>query len=169
MEPSGVLITGVYGSGKSSTVQAIAAVLERAEIRYGALDLDWLTWFWVDGLNDRAALDVLCGNLSAVVSNYLDARVERFVLALAVRDEAALSAVRSAVPFPLRVARLRLPAAAVRKRLEAGVTAERAIDDLREAERWLEEGIGVEGDAVFDSDRPVAEIASDILAWLGWM
>jgi adenylylsulfate kinase-like enzyme len=38
----GVLINGVYGCGKSTVAAEIADQLERQEISYAALDLDWL-------------------------------------------------------------------------------------------------------------------------------
>ena len=64
---SGVFITGLYGSGKSSVASEIAEILERAGIAYGAIDLDWLTWFEVPGL-DQAALDrVYLENVATVV------------------------------------------------------------------------------------------------------
>ena len=49
----GVLITGVYGTGKSSVAAEIAETLERHGVPYGALDLDWLTWFEVPGMATR--------------------------------------------------------------------------------------------------------------------
>ena len=47
----GVLITGVYGSGKSTVAAEVADQLERQQVAYAALDLDWLTWFEVPGLD----------------------------------------------------------------------------------------------------------------------
>ena len=40
-----VLITGVYGSGKSSVAQEIAVLLEKCNAQYALLDLDFLGWF----------------------------------------------------------------------------------------------------------------------------
>jgi tRNA uridine 5-carbamoylmethylation protein Kti12 len=40
-----VLITGVYGSGKSSVAEEMAAVLEERNASYALLDLDFLAWF----------------------------------------------------------------------------------------------------------------------------
>jgi adenylylsulfate kinase-like enzyme len=40
-----VLITGVYGSGKSTVAEEIAAVLEEHNAAYALLDLDFLAWF----------------------------------------------------------------------------------------------------------------------------
>ena len=38
----GVLLTGVYGSGKSSVAEEIAFLLEQAGAPYALLDLDYL-------------------------------------------------------------------------------------------------------------------------------
>jgi adenylylsulfate kinase-like enzyme len=40
----GVLISGVYGSGKSSVAAEIAYLLERRRQPYALLDLDFLGW-----------------------------------------------------------------------------------------------------------------------------
>ena len=42
MELKGVLITGVYGTGKTSVVEELAEMLEDAEVSYGGMELDWL-------------------------------------------------------------------------------------------------------------------------------
>ncbi len=41
----GVLITGVFGAGKSSAAEEIADILENRGSPYAVLDLDWLAWF----------------------------------------------------------------------------------------------------------------------------
>jgi adenylylsulfate kinase-like enzyme len=40
----GVLLTGVYGSGKSSVAEEIAYLLEQQGEPYALLDLDYLGW-----------------------------------------------------------------------------------------------------------------------------
>ncbi len=94
-EPDGVVITGVYGAGKSSLAAEIAETLERRGIAYGALDLDWLMWFAVPRLEQRAANQVYLANVAAVVANYRRAGVRHLVLAGAVRDEHDLAALRA--------------------------------------------------------------------------
>ena len=37
----GVLISGVYGAGKSSVTAEIAETLKHRGVPYGAIDLDW--------------------------------------------------------------------------------------------------------------------------------
>jgi len=49
----GVLLTGVYGSGKSSVAEEIAYLLEQRDERYALLDLDYLSWAGI-GTDDRA-------------------------------------------------------------------------------------------------------------------
>ncbi len=77
-DAGGVVISGLYGSGKSTVVEEIAHLLEHAAVPYAALDLDWLWWFEVPGMEREEALRVLSGNLTSVVDAYLDAGVTRF-------------------------------------------------------------------------------------------
>ena len=85
-EPSGVVITGVYGAGKSSVVEEIAGILDEAGTPYAALDLDWLWWFDTGQVGDDGALAVLGANLESVVRNYLGVGVRRFAMAWAIRN-----------------------------------------------------------------------------------
>src|ERR1700729_3622717 len=52
-EAEGVLLTGVYGSGKSSVAQEIAYLLEQRGEPSALLDLDYLSWA-ATGTGDRA-------------------------------------------------------------------------------------------------------------------
>ena len=54
-EVEGVLITGVYGAGKSSVAEEIADALEARGALFGAIDLDWLMWFGVPGLEPETS------------------------------------------------------------------------------------------------------------------
>jgi hypothetical protein len=66
----GVLLTGVYGSGKSSVAAEIAYVLEQRGKPYALLDLDYLSWAG-DGNTDRASeFGLMLENLAAVTLNY---------------------------------------------------------------------------------------------------
>ena len=62
------------------------------------------------------------------------------------------------MPFPL-----------IEDRLSDAITAGRAAD-LREARRWSHEGLGTGlGDIQVRNDRPIREVAAEILTWLGWL
>jgi hypothetical protein len=161
-----VLITGVFGAGKSSVAEEIADILEKRGASYAVLDLDWLAWFGPE--DEHAHQRVLAQNLAAVAGNYRAAGVRFFVLAYAVPDEAQLESLTVALDMPVKVVRLTLSLSEIRKRLLADVTSGRQ-DDLREAAAWLAtaKGTGFEG-LTLPNDRPIREVASDILAWLGW-
>lgn len=165
----GVLITGVYGSGKSSLAVEIAYLLEQRRQPYAMLDLDYLGWGGADFDHDSPEPSLMLRNLAAVASNYREAGVRLFVLAWFVRDHDALRGVREAVGVPLRVVRLAVPLPEIERRLASDVTTERR-DNLREAAASIaaSEGVGVE-DMVVTNDRSVAVVARDVMTWLGWL
>lgn len=157
----------MYGSGKSSVAEEIAAVLEERNASYALLDLDFLAWF--DTVDEEGPTEhqMMLTNLAAVVGNYLAAGVRLFILAKAVRDVAELDDLRAGVPMPLKVVRLTVPLQEIEQRLSHDVTTGRR-DDLREAEAWVAAafGVGIE-DLTVPNDRPIREVAMEILNWLG--
>jgi hypothetical protein len=165
----GVLLTGVYGSGKSSVAQEIAYLLEQRGEPYGLLDLDFLSWAGV-GDGDRAGeFGLMLQNLTAVATNYRRAGARFFVLAYFVRSPGEVRQVRDALGLPLRVARLTVPWSAIEQRLAGDVTSGRR-DDLREAAAAIAaaEGTGVE-DVVIGNDRAIGLVAREVMAFLGWV
>jgi hypothetical protein len=68
----------------------------------------------------------------------------------------------------LRVVRLTVPLDEIERRLASDVTTARK-EDLRQAALQLatSQGVGEEDHAV-PNDRPVRQVAVDILEWLGW-
>lgn len=170
MTPSGeaVLITGVYGTGKTTVCEELAERLESAGVAYGAIDLDWLAWFDSPQLDATGARRTHLANVAAVTANYAEAGVRCLVLAGAVRSSGELDDLRAVVPFPVRVVRLTLPLAQIERRLSGAVTVGRARD-VRNVARWLAHGTGADlGDLTVVNDRPVAEVAEEILRWLAW-
>ena len=162
-----VLITGVFGSGKTSVVQEIADVLEQRGASYAAVDLDWLAWFDT-GAEEMTVHPMMLLNLSAVVSNYLAAGVRFFILARSVRDRAELDGVKAALPMPSKVVRLTIPLEEIEKRLRSDVTAGRQ-DDLREAAAWVAASIGAGlEDFTVTNARPIRAVAMHILDRLEW-
>ena len=107
-------------------------------------------------------------NLAALVGNYLAVGVRFFVLAGAIRDGAELDDLKAELPIPLRVIRLTVPLAEIVKRLRSDLTTGRRAD-LREAAAWVASsvGVGIEDERV-SNERPIREVAADILGWLGW-
>ena len=163
-----VLITGAFGSGKTSVVEEIADILEGRGVRYGALDLDWLIWFDPGPDGDAVAEHVMLHNVDAVVGNYFETGVRRFALAGAFGSAEEVEALRSTIAMPVTVVRLTVPIEAIERRLATAVTAGRG-DDLRVARRWVAEstGEGIE-DLLVENDRPIRGVADEILTALGW-
>jgi len=162
-----VLVSGVYGVGKTSLVEEMAYVLESRDQPYAAIDVDWLGWFSAE--DEATETRVRLANLADVVGRYLSAGVRYLALAQSVPDAAALADVRVAVRVPLRVVGLELPQEGIRRRLDHAVTRGRE-DDLRAAAEWLATGRGTGfEDLVLPSDRPVSALAAEVLDWLGWV
>jgi adenylylsulfate kinase len=167
--PEGVLLTGVYGSGKSSVAEEIAYLLEQRGEPYALLDLDYLSWAGT-GTDDRAAeFGLLLQNLSAVTANYRRAGIGLFVLAYFARGPGEVQDLRDALGVPLRVARLAVPLRVIEQRLASDVTSGRR-DDLREAASSIAAGTGtgVE-DVTVSNDRPIRAVAQEVMAYLGWL
>ena len=163
-----MLITGVYGSGKSSVAEEMAAVLEERNASYALLDLDFLAWFDTGEEGGPTEHSMMLTNLAAVVGNYLTVGVRFFILAKAFRDAGELEDLKVGLPMPLKVVRLTVPLEEIEGRLSHDVTTGRR-DDLREAAAWVaaSTGVGIE-DLTVPNDRPVREVAVEVLNWLGW-
>jgi len=164
----GVLVTGVYGSGKSSVAAEIAYLLEQRGEPYALLDLDYLSWAG-DATSDRVSeFGLMLENLAAVAANYRRAGIRLFVLAYFVRSPGEVQGVREALGLPLRVARLTVRLPEIERRLAGDVTSGRR-DDLREAASSIAaaEGAGIE-DLAIGKDRPIGVVARDVMTFLGW-
>jgi hypothetical protein len=163
-----VLVTGVYGSGKTAAIEEMAEILEAAAVPYAAIDLDWLVWANVDD-HGPASHRLLLENVRAVVENDRSAGMTRFLLAGTFEAPEEVAEMGAAIGMPIRVVRLSAPVEVIVARLARSPTAGRS-DDLEQARRDLAERRGEDlGDLVVASDRPVREIAEEILEWLGWV
>jgi energy-coupling factor transporter ATP-binding protein EcfA2 len=165
----GVLITGVYGSGKSTVAAEIAYLLEQRRQPYALLDLDFLGWGVGYPDDEAAGFGLMLRNLAAVLSNYREAGISVFVMAYFVSSHHELDGIREAAGVPLRVVRLSLPLPDIEQRLATDVTTERQ-EELREAARQIAagEGVGIE-DVELANDRPVGIVAQQVMTWLGWV
>jgi adenylylsulfate kinase-like enzyme len=163
----GVLITGVFGAGKSTVAAEICYLLEQRRQPYALLDVDFLGWGVAsyDGTTDNP---FMLRNLAAVVSNYREGGISVFVLAYFISGQDELRGIREAVGVPLRVVRLTVPLPEIQQRLAADMTTERQEEALETGRQIAAgEGVGVE-DVVLANDRPVPVVAQQIMTWLGW-
>lgn len=163
-----MLITGVYGTGKTSVVEEIADILEGRGVRYAALDLDWLAWFDPGSADHAAGFPVMLKNVAAVVANYLEAGVTHIAIAGSMSSADEVQALREVLAMPLTVVRLTSPIEEIERRLGDSPTAGRQ-DDLEVARTWIAEGRGEAiGDLVIENDRPLREVGQRIVDVLGW-
>jgi hypothetical protein len=168
-QPDAVLITGLYGAGKSSLVEELAELLEAMDAPYGAIDVDWLRWFHLRGQREtEGSPEIWTQNLSDVAGRYVGAGVEYLLLAQAARDNDDVQRMRDALPCSLRVVRLDTDVAVIEERLRNSPTTGRA-NDLAAAQEWSRRGWGqVDADLVLDGDMPLQDLAATALEWLGW-
>ena len=165
--PVAVLVTGVYGTGKSVVVEEMATILERVDVPFAAIDLDWLAWANLDDHGPESER-VLLANLAAVVATFREAGMTRFLLAGSVMGSAEAGRIAAAMGMPMATVRLTAPIEVIERRLSADPTTGRR-DDLEHARRAIAAGAGSDlGELVVASDRPIGDVADEILAWLGW-
>jgi gluconate kinase len=163
-----VLLIGPYGSGKTSVAEEMAEVLEERGVRYAAIDLDWLAWANIDDGHGEAGNRLMLANLAPMLANFRAVGMRRFILAGSYESREELDSLREVLEMPLRVVRLTVPLAVIERRLGGNPTSGRQ-HDLTVARDQIakQEGQGLEDIAV-DADRPVRDVADEIIAWLGW-
>ena len=175
-EPEAILISGIYGVGKTTVTTQIADLLEERHVRYAALDLDWLAWAWsdeVEGDDHPTASPLLIENLALVVGNLRRRGNDRFVLAGAVLTQVEWDAVRTTMAMPTRFVMLTAPLPTILERLASEPTSGRADDAAHAAqmERWhARAGNDVPSpDLEIANDGSIIETAQAILDWTGWL
>jgi hypothetical protein len=162
-----VLITGLFGTGKSSVAIEIADILEKRGVPYAVIDLDWLCWGYAGG-GEGAEHRMMLANLRPVLANYLAVGVRSVILARSIRSPAELESLEDALPMRVRVVELLVPLDEIERRLGSDITAARG-DDLEDARAWADAGDGTGfGDLSVANDRPLRDVADEIIDLLGW-
>ena len=159
-EREALLVTGIYGSGKTSLVEELADRYERLGVAFGAIDLDWLGWYQLpDGSGVAPQPDLQLENLTDVAGRYWRSGVRYLLLAGAARDDADVQRIRvgSAVPPPSGPARH-----PDRRRRATPHSRSRPVDaphDLAVARDWVSQGLGqVSADLTLPGDAPLATL-----------
>jgi len=169
--PEAIVVSGVYGVGKSIVTAQMADLLEERGVRYAALDLDWLSWAWSDPDDDDEALDrLMLEHLELLVGNLRRRGNDRYLLAGAVMTRAEWHAIETTMGMPVRLVRLTAEPTVIRQRLTNEPTTGR-LHDARQTEEWLSEPGADEptADLVIANDGPILDTAEAILAWSGWL
>lgn len=165
--PLAVLLTGVFGVGKSTLAADLADLLDEAGVPVAALDLDWLTWTNVSGAGRAGEHDMMLANLRPMIDRYRAAGARYFVLARTIRGFDELATLGEALAMPLRVIEVTIPFEVIARRLSTDPTEARHRD-LAQSEQWISEHRSDIADVVIVNDRSVRKVAVEILDWLGW-
>jgi hypothetical protein len=110
----------------------------------------------------------MLANLAAMVGNFRAAGMTRFVLAGLLTGADERERLGETLGMSVRVVRLTAPIEEIERRLALDPTSGRA-GDLDEARRQVAAGVGVGlEDLEVANDRPIGEVAAQIVRWLGW-
>lgn len=162
-------ITGAYGTGKSTLAAQIGDILDDSTIRYAAIDLDWLGWYEDHRPRPDDDWSMLLRNLASMVENYRSIDIDHFVVALALTSPSGVTLLSETMDMPVRTVELVVPIHLIERRLEPEPTSGRRLD-LEEAKKWAANSTGSGfADLVVDNTRPIIEVASEVLDWLGWL
>jgi adenylylsulfate kinase len=166
-----ILLTGTMGSGKSAVSIEIGERLEAAGKPYALVDLDWLGWMQPAPASPLTQRAVLAENLRLIWPTFRAAGVQRLVLARYVEDRAQLDEFRAALPgAELFIVRLVAPQEVIERRLRARDSGAQLAEHLAETALFAARGeANALEDAVVDNgERPLGEVAAEVLAAAGW-
>jgi hypothetical protein len=166
-----LLITGTVGVGKSTVAAEINDVLADLKVPNAAVDLDALVWQWPP--TSKWNSDLMFENLASLWPNFRAHGATRLILARVLEDRSELVRYRAAVPgAEISVCRLMAPEAArldrLRGRMPAGPSRDWHLGRTVELERTLDRR-ACEDFAVENGDRPVRDVALEVLVRAGWI
>ena len=166
-----LLLTGTIGAGKSTIAAEINDALTEMKIPNAAVDLDALVWQWPS--SSKWNRDLMFENLAALWPNYAAHGSTHLVLAHVLEDPTDLDRYRDAVPgAEITVCRLIAPettrVARLHRRMPVGPSRDWHVARTVELETILVR-LSFEDFAVENGDRPVREVALEVVARAGWI
>jgi hypothetical protein len=159
------------GSGKTSLAIEIGELLEGGEASYALVDLDWVAWLRPAPTSVATIHSVLVENLGSMWPTFREAGVERLVLARYIDDRDQLDALRGALPgVELFVVRLTAPPSLIEERLRARDSGVQLAEHLAETAHFAARGeqSSLEDAVIENGERPLNEVAAEVLAAAGW-
>ena len=165
--PATLLITGAYGTGKTTLAAEMAELLADRHVPCAAIDLDWLGWFWLPGDRGHTVNDIVVANLRAMAETYARAGVERLILAGSIRTPDELAQLIAAVPGPVRALQLTAPLDEISRRLAADALSSRA-NDLELSATEPDAGAEI-ADLALPNDGDIGDLARRVAQWLAWL
>jgi adenylylsulfate kinase len=166
-----LLLNGTVGSGKTTVMYEIADVLTEKEIPHAALDLDVLRSQWPPSSPWNANLMFDC--LAALSPIYAAHGATRLVLAHVLEERAELQRYAEAIPgAEIVVVRITAPEELRRRRLQHRMLPGESLDWHLARTVELEAILSAakaEDLTVANDDRPVRDVAKEVLDRTGWL
>jgi predicted kinase len=164
-----LLVTGPIGVGKTAVLHEADALLIEIGAGHGTVELEEIARCWTDAM-ERSRASLVYQNLAALWSNFAAVGASRLLLAGLLEQHSELRLVSEAVPgAAVTVVRLHAPLSVLEQRIrlrEPG-SPEGEIDGAR----WWAEHLDkarLEDHLVETEDRPVGEVAREVLRLAGW-
>lgn len=158
------------GAGKTAVLGEASDILAQRQIVHAAIDLDGLG---LAHLPSAAPSDgVMHDNLRSLCSNYAALGVQRFLLARAIEDDAQLRLCREVIPATNTVVcRLSASIETMKYRVlmrDVGISQREYVARVAKLNAILDRA-QLEDFAVTNEDRPLTEVATEVLVRAGWI
>jgi len=165
-----IIITGSMGAGKTAVLGEASDLLALRGIVHAAIDLDGL------GLTHLPSAapsdDAMYENLRSVCVNYAARGARNFLVARAIENVTQLNRCREIIPAANTVVcRLVASEETMKRRVEmreAGVSKRDYVARVTKLNAILD-GAQLEDFAVVNEDRPLTEVALEMLQKAGWI
>jgi hypothetical protein len=165
-----LVVTGPMGVGKTAVLHAADAILVAREAHHATVELEEIARCWTAGVaTSRVAF--VHQNLATLWSDFARAGATRLLLSALIERRQDVERISEAIPAAVvTVARLHAPLAVLEHRIRTREPASPAGE--LEGARWWTRHFEVEHpeDYLVESDqRPIREIAADVLRLGGWL
>ncbi len=162
-------ISGAVGVGKTSVLVELHDILASERIPHGCVERDALSYSWPP--QGRFNEVIVERNLSCVVATFLEAGAARLLIAGVIEGPADLAVYSRCVPnAEIQVCRLTADLDLRRQRLclrEKGAGLDWHLDRTAELDTILDRA-KIEDFSVDNGDRPLREVALEVLTRAGW-
>lgn len=165
-----LVISGLVGSGKSTTGRLAAHVLRERGIPYALVDYEWLAESWPRPVDDPWNGRVAYLNLAAIWRNFSASGADRLIVCQTIEQRSSMAGITGAVPdAECTLVWLRAPLETVFARIRS---RQSDPDWYLDAAKQMAEKIEPSqvADLVVDNaGRLPLEVAEDILRQVGWI
>ncbi|HYX52301.1 MAG TPA: hypothetical protein VE783_02550 [Candidatus Limnocylindrales bacterium] len=165
-----LIITGSMGSGKSSVLAEASDILTLRKAPHAAIDLDALSLGHFRRSDDSDQL--MYANLQSVWQNFAAAGITRLLLARALETCEELELTRSAVSAKhVTICRLTAEIATMEQRVrqrESGILQQQFVERVSVLNALIDRA-ALEDFCVANQDRPIHEVATEMLSRAGWL